>query len=176
MWFAHCGRYCRGLPASYPFQPPSSTFSYTAVFGKLRMILLDSFAARGPGESWVLPIRCPHARLEFGRKAGCVVQIVADHSRSRVILQSSALRFLTSASGNSSGNCPDRKGGSVNLGPEVVPGNSTYHVLLLLFWYHLIHSKNPFSLKLAMMALLLQLNINPWSHIQNILTCPSSSL
>lgn len=118
----------------------------------------------------------PSCSARIWKEGSCVVQIVADHSRSRVILQSSALRFLTSASGNSSGNCPDRKGGSVNLGPEVVPGNSTYHVLLLLFWYHLIHSKNPFSLKLAMMALLLQLNINPWSHIQNILTCPSSSL
>lgn len=76
-----------GSPARNLFQPPSRTSSCPAVFRKLKMILLDSFAARVSDETWVVPMRSPHAQLEFERKAGCAVQVRADHSRSCMFLQ-----------------------------------------------------------------------------------------
>lgn len=67
------------------------------------MLLSDSFAARVPDETWILPIRHPDAQLEFERKAGSGVQVMAGHSRISVVLQSPILSLLTAASGSSGG-------------------------------------------------------------------------
>lgn len=95
-------------------------------------------------------------------KAGSGVHVMEDHSRISVVLQSLVFSFLTlQLLAAVVATVLITKGEVLILGPRVVPGNSTYHLLLLFWWYHLIHSKNPFCLKLALMVLLLAIEHEP---------------
>lgn len=127
-----CGRYRAWLACSMSFPVPSRPSSCPAVFGKLKMILLDSFAARVSEEIWVVPVRplTPSWNLKGGQDVQCVTAI---HSRSCVVLQPPGLSLLPLQLLAARWQRPDHNGGLVIPGPKVVHGNSTYNLLLQLF-------------------------------------------